>query len=240
VLVLFGEEIRGAKQNRIANASFLVAPKTRVVIDVSCVEHGRWRRSGPERFRATGEVLSHSIRRKMSPHVAASRSRGGDFSADQREVWDEVGRRVQFSGANSPTGAYEDYLSTRAIDLDEVSAAFHPVGGQVGFVAAIGDEIVGLEAIGRPEVFARAFSGLLRAYAIDAIDALLARGDARRAAAAQRFDTPEALLDALRLAQATAGPSLGLGSDLRIDDRGVRGCALVAEEVVHVTAFPQA
>ena len=35
VLVLFGEEIRGAKQNRIANASFLVASKSSVVIDVS-------------------------------------------------------------------------------------------------------------------------------------------------------------------------------------------------------------
>ena len=46
VLFLFGEEIRGAKQNRIANASFLVPARGELVIDVSCVEQGRWARRG--------------------------------------------------------------------------------------------------------------------------------------------------------------------------------------------------
>ena len=43
VLIIEGEELVGAKQNRIVNSSFLIGGKTQVVIPVSCVEQGRWR-----------------------------------------------------------------------------------------------------------------------------------------------------------------------------------------------------
>ena len=42
VLFLEGEELIGAKQNRILNTSVLVAAHTKVKIPVSCVERGRW------------------------------------------------------------------------------------------------------------------------------------------------------------------------------------------------------
>ena len=43
VLIIEGEELVGAKQNRIVNSSFLIAGKAEVIIPVSCVEQGRWR-----------------------------------------------------------------------------------------------------------------------------------------------------------------------------------------------------
>jgi hypothetical protein len=42
VLILDGEELVGAKQNRIVNTTILVAGNATVVIPVSCVEQGRW------------------------------------------------------------------------------------------------------------------------------------------------------------------------------------------------------
>lgn len=238
VLILFGEELLGAQQNRVVNASFLAPPRERVVLDVSCVEQGRWSRHAGERFRAGDLVLSSSLRSFMLKKVTTSRSRTGRFHADQGEVWNEVARRLSSSGTRSASQAYADYAETRARDLREIVAAFRPLPGQVGFVAAIGDEIVGAEIVGHPAVFASVFDRLLRAYAIDAVDAsFVRRAEPDRT---PRFDAPEPFLAALGAASGTVAPSLGLGQDLRLEGGGVCGCALVAGEVVHLTAFPSA
>ena len=42
VLIFDGEEILGAKQNRMVNATILIAAQTKLKVPVSCVERGRW------------------------------------------------------------------------------------------------------------------------------------------------------------------------------------------------------
>jgi hypothetical protein len=42
VLVVDGEELVGAKQNRIVNATFLIGAHCEVILPVSCVEAQRW------------------------------------------------------------------------------------------------------------------------------------------------------------------------------------------------------
>lgn len=246
VLILFGEELVGAKQNRVANASFLVPARSEVLIDVSCVEQGRWSQGRGTRFAAGTGVVSHGMRQKMASRVATSLARGGRFDADQREVWGEVEARLAGSGTSSRTAAYADYIRSRTVDLDEIRRAFSPVPGQVGFVAAIGDGVAGLEVVGRPEVFECVASRLVEAYAIDALDPRAAhRGAPRRwlrrgeeARRPARFESPEGFLDAVATAPASSVPSLGVGEDVRIEGGEVTGCALAWERLVHLTAFP--
>jgi hypothetical protein len=42
VLILEGDELLGAKQNRVVNSSVLVAAESELILPVSCVERGRW------------------------------------------------------------------------------------------------------------------------------------------------------------------------------------------------------
>lgn len=75
LLLLDGEQLVGAKQNRILNMTVLVAAHTEVTIPVSCVEQGRWgyraRHSAPsDFFRYAG------LRAKKSAWVSRSLREG--------------------------------------------------------------------------------------------------------------------------------------------------------------------
>ena len=71
LLLLDGEQLVGAKQNRILNMTVLVAAQSEVTIPVSFVEQGRWRyqarRSAPSDFSQYA-----SLRAKKSAWVSRS------------------------------------------------------------------------------------------------------------------------------------------------------------------------
>ena len=61
VLILDGEEVKGAKQNRVLNSTIMVAPGVTTTIPVSCVERGRWDRKS-RTFTDSEQVMTSSSR----------------------------------------------------------------------------------------------------------------------------------------------------------------------------------
>jgi len=73
VLLHDGEELVGARQNRILNVSVLVEAKTAVTIPVSCVEQGRWR--DVSMAFSSGSHISHAELRRRNAGGASARAR---------------------------------------------------------------------------------------------------------------------------------------------------------------------
>src|SRR5688572_6635809 len=62
VLLVEGEELIGAKQNRVLNTTILVNAKSETIIPVSCTEAGRWSYSSPL-FKHSGHLSPHKLRK---------------------------------------------------------------------------------------------------------------------------------------------------------------------------------
>src|SRR5262249_52344656 len=107
VLFLEGEELRGAKQNRVLNTSVLVAARSKTTNPVSCVEQGRWRYKSPT-FASGGSHASAKLRHVLKKSVSLSAKEGRGHGSDQGEVWKEVGRQMNSLGSHSFTGAMAD------------------------------------------------------------------------------------------------------------------------------------
>ena len=143
ILVVDGEELMGAKQNRIVNASFLIAGNSEVVIPVSCVEQGRW--SYRSAMFSYGEkVMPPSIRREKQKKVAESLNRGSGYRSDQGEIWNDLAEKQARMSINSPTGAMADLFEGQKNRLSEYLKAFRLVDSQVGGLFAINGKVAGL------------------------------------------------------------------------------------------------
>jgi len=111
VLFLEGEELRGAKQNRVLNTSVLVAAQSKITIPVSCVEKGRWRYTS-RLFASGGSHGSSKMRHILKQSVLKSVKEGSGHYSDQGEIWKEVDRQSESLGSHSPTGAMADTYET--------------------------------------------------------------------------------------------------------------------------------
>ncbi|MBZ5585560.1 MAG: hypothetical protein LAQ30_25845, partial [Acidobacteriia bacterium] len=104
VLLVDGEELVGAKQNRVLNLTVLAPAKAALVIPVSCVEAGRWR---PETaaFRLATHLMYSQARAARVRDVTASMRAGGGRRSDQSAVWEDIAAKAERLDAPSPTAA---------------------------------------------------------------------------------------------------------------------------------------
>jgi hypothetical protein len=229
LFVMSGEQLKGAKQDRVLNVSILVPSRSEVHVPVSCVESGRWHYRSRQ-FESSGTVSHSLLRVKMAKDVLKSYRFTGTPASNQRAVWDEVSRKLGKMGSRSPTSAlgqvYEDYEST----LKKFAEIQVPAGCS-GVLVAFGGRIVGLDCFDQPETLQKLWPKLVRSYAIDAMEE-----NSERA-----LLTRDAVVEWLKMvlaAKLEKFPSPGLGDDLRFENEGFVGSSLlVGDEPVHTEVF---
>jgi len=225
VLLYDGEELVGAKQNRILNVSVLVGAGAKLPIPVSCVEQGRWDRSSVDFDTASHISHAHLRRRKAEMLAARPLARG----IAQSEVWQEIGEKQERMSVASPTGANRDTFAAYGDRLRKLEDAFPLQPGQCGAVLAIGDDLC-LDAVSRPGAFGLLWPKLRAGYLLDALERL-----DRRPADSERI---VGFVDEVADAVVTRGPSAGLGEDVRLSGPGVIGSGLELDgELLQLAAF---
>ncbi len=220
VLLFEGEELVGAKQNRILDRTILIKAVSKTPVPVSCVERGRWSYRSRQ---------FSSAPRTAYPELRRAKREGGD----QSRVWMEVASKAARLDAHSPTDASEAMYVSRGASLDEYVDRLPRRDGQCGSIVCVAGRVVCLDYVGRSDVYAGLHTKLLRGYALDAIEEPF---DA---------DVPNAhvgsLLDEIGRAIRTPMPEVGLGWGWRLEsDRLVGSELLVDGEIVALSVFPRA
>ena len=176
VLLYDGEELIGAKQNRILNVSVLVGGGKSLPIPVSCVEEGRWRHVSSS-FAAAPHASHPQLRRRKAESLRLDPLARG---ISQGEVWDAVRETNMRMDADAPTGASAAAYRRWREPLEELEPAFPLQPGQTGALLALGDDLC-LDYVSRPDAFERLYPKLLRGYMLDALAAARPAGGEREA-----------------------------------------------------------
>jgi hypothetical protein len=124
VPLLDGDELVGAKQNRVLNITILVGPGRKLTIPVSCVERGRWHSRSAE-FRSEDRMMFARGRAAKMAQVSRSMRTEGSHMSDQGAVWQEVANKSALFQAVAPTEAMSDVYAHVASDIRDFRAAFH-------------------------------------------------------------------------------------------------------------------
>ncbi|MGW8223727.1 MAG: ARPP-1 family domain-containing protein [Syntrophobacteria bacterium] len=232
ILILDGEELVGAKQNRIVNTTILIQEKTTTVIPVSCVEQGRWAHTSP-RFDSEERLMAAQLRAMKSEQVHRSIRNSDDYYSDQAAIWREISRKARRMRAESPTMAMSEIYQKKRASLDGYINNFRLVEMQVGAVFMINGKVVGLDCFGKPETFSKVFRKLVESYALDAID----WSEQEKSGKALKSDVTK-FLWAASAASVESRPSVGLGMDCRLESYNLTGFALAHEgQVLHFSVF---
>ena len=233
VLLVDGEELVGAKQNRVLNLTMLVPAPSTTPIPVSCVESGRWQHRS-RAFASAPRTQFAEGRAARAKQVTSSLLHAGHRRSDQRAVWDLIADKAARFEATSDTAAMSALFDKVDEPLDAFVTAFPPVEHQVGAVFLINGQPAGLELFDAASTWRKLSPKLVRSYAVDALDR---GGDA--AIPQTDAELPGAFASAVASSPAAAFPAAGEGEDVRLTGADIAGAALVARgRAVHVSAFP--
>jgi hypothetical protein len=243
VLLLDGEEVRGAKQNRVLSTTILVGPKSTIKVPVSCVEHGRWSYQERE-FKESGNVMHREMRAKNVQRVNANLASVKQFRSDQGEIWDDVAKLACEMAVPTSTGAMHDVYQAKGTDLDGYVKSFGLTQGQKGVLVFLEGRPVGLDFVSREQAFAGLFPKLVRSYAMEAMllaerrKAGRAKGVATNEPARPTADEAHAFLKKAAACDEKKYESIGLGWAYRYAGPEIVGSALAFNDsVVHMAFF---
>ena len=234
ILLLDGEELSGAKQNRVLNTTLLISGKSELIIPVSCTEHGRWSLISNE-FHDSEKMMFSRGRGKKMKRVHESLRSGAGHRSDQGEVWDDIAVLQDSMQVNSPTSAMRDVFNDKKASLDDYLGAFPKRDTQCGMLVGLNGKVAGFEFLSRSTRFSTVHKQLLESYAMDALADRLSEDSVELP-----LNQAQQFLEQIWSTPTEAFPAAAMGSDVRLESSKLVGAGLVeSNELIHFSAFSQ-
>ncbi len=225
LILIDGDEITGAMQNRIINDTLLIPAKSTINIPVSCTEHGRWHTKGEGAESRTFKPSAESRTFKPSLYSAnhSTRSRKSRASYEERdyqgEVWDSISEFESRSNFKSMTSALNDSYENLKDKQNDYLSKFHIEDGQNGVIFIVNGEVKGYH------------EKLCRSYIIEAIVEKKSVDNIDRLKLMK-------VLENISQSEFKSKKSIGLGDNLKFSNDFGSGSGLVWEdELIHMTFF---
>jgi len=231
VLLLDGEELAGAKQNRVLNTTILLEENAETIIPVSCTEQRRWAYESKE-FAESGTVMIPRMRKMKSQTVSDSLHESREYRSDQGTVWTSIDELSEQTGIHSRTAAMRDVYEAKEKELDEFLGTFTCLPQQKGLLTFIDEEIVGFDFISLDTAYALLYPKLVKSYAMEALMQKSPQSGKPAADKAKDF-----LKEASRCKEKKY-KSVGKGDDHRFEGKLLVGSALkFQKKVIHMAFF---
>jgi len=230
VFLLDGEELVGAKQNRVLNLSIMLAPKSEIEIPVSCVEHGRWRTESAS-FRTEQRVQFARGRAQKMEQVSGSLRLRGTADADQNAVWAEISAKSARMNVESATEAMAALFERHHDNFREYLDAIPTFEGQVGAAYVIGETLLGIDVFDSDVTFKKLAPKLLASYALDAMEL-------EHPVASPDPSSVNAFIQSMRAAARQPSTTVGMAENIRLSATDLVGAALQVDGCcVHLAGF---
>lgn len=237
IFILDGDILKGAKQNRVVNTSVLVAPKSIIILPVSCVEEGRWRFNS-DNFRPSDVVAHKSIRYDKLKTISESRVRNDtSFSADQSSVWNKVMMCSDELSIESPTGSHSDSFEHFKDEFDDLAKKFSRHSNANGLFVFVGGKLSSCEIFNNSVLLEDYFSKIIKSAAMDE----KIKNKQTRDLLEKPLDTKEIIENTMKEFEkcsnnATVTNGLGVGQETRLNNYDKSYYSLVHDNgIVHQT-----
>ncbi|MDO5509949.1 MAG: hypothetical protein Q4F57_04580 [Weeksellaceae bacterium] len=165
IMLQMGDVITGGKQDRVIKTDYILQPGEKAVIDVYCVEKGRWSSSqqGVAQFNEYHSRISNDVRRTIST------------DGNQQAVWNQVDAIHESNDSQNSSSTYAAVTSnSRNLShinsyVDFFYSQFRNMTDIVGLVAVSGNKVIGADIFASNKLLQNNLRNLLQSYATEAV-----------------------------------------------------------------------
>jgi ARG/rhodanese/phosphatase superfamily protein len=234
VFIMDGDILEGAKQNRVVNTSVLLAPNSKMILPVSCVEQGRWN-SVSDKFKEANYTAPIRMRAKKTQRVKENLDQSRGHESNQSEVWDDVHNYHMSFDVNSETSNLSDIYNSKSIEFDSYINAFSLEPDSNGIALIVKKQLLSVDVFNSKNIYMEYFTKILKSAAFESFQ--LKKSKDHPTEAESKYKTLT-FFDSLDNIDYTEYDGPGVGIEKRFQSENLAGVELsYKKHMIHLTAL---